>query len=134
MSLRFLLDTHVVVRWLSTPKKLSREQTRVLRDATLRRESLGVSAITLLEIALLFGNGAVRSDFRAADLLGDLESNPAIEIVPFTLDAAAEVAALGPTLRDPSDRAIVATARVRALRLLTSDQRIIDSNLVSVVA
>jgi PIN domain nuclease of toxin-antitoxin system len=37
-------------------------------------------------------------------------------------------------LRDPSDRAIVATARVRNLRLLTSDQRIIGSNLVAVVA
>jgi PIN domain nuclease of toxin-antitoxin system len=134
LSLRFLLDTHIVVRWLTAPKKLSREQTQVLRDAVLNREPLGVSAITLLEIALLFGNGAARSDLRAADLLGDLESNPAIEIVPFTLDVAAEVAALGTSLSDYRDRAIVATARVRALRLLTSDQRIIDSNLVPVVA
>jgi PIN domain nuclease of toxin-antitoxin system len=36
-------------------------------------------------------------------------------------------------LRDPADRTIVATARVRNLRLLTSDQRIIESNLVPVV-
>lgn len=99
-----------------------------------RREPLGVSAITLLEIALLFGSGAARSDVHAAELLGDLESNPAFEIVPFTLDVAAEVAALGPSLRDPADRAIVATARVRRLQLLTSDQRIIDSDLVPVVA
>ncbi|MGA1995037.1 MAG: type II toxin-antitoxin system VapC family toxin [Bryobacteraceae bacterium] len=134
MSPRFLLDTHIVVRWLTAPKKLSREQMRVLSDAVHRRELLGVSAITLLEIATLFGSGAARSDIRAGELFGDLESSPAIEIVPFTLDAAAEVAALGPSLRDPADRAIVATARVRRLRLLTSDQRIIDSDLVPVVA
>jgi PIN domain nuclease of toxin-antitoxin system len=47
---------------------------------------------------------------------------------------AVEVAALGEALRDPADRAIVCTARTRGLKLITSDQRIIDSDLVPVVA
>jgi prevent-host-death family protein len=37
-------------------------------------------------------------------------------------------------LRDPADRAIVATARVHRLRLITADRRIIDSKLVTVIA
>ena len=37
-------------------------------------------------------------------------------------------------LRDPADRAIVATARVHRLSLVTSDQRIIKSGLIPVVA
>ncbi len=37
---------------------------------------------------------------------------------------------MGGALRDPADRAIVATARIHNLKLLTSDQRIIDSRLV----
>jgi PIN domain nuclease of toxin-antitoxin system len=41
--------------------------------------------------------------------------------------------ALGDSLRDPGDRIIVATARVHHLRLLTADQRIIDSDLVAVI-
>jgi len=131
---RFLLDTHVVVRWLAAPKKLSRDQTRVLRDAVRRREPVAVSAITLLEIAILFGEGTTRSDIPVRDLLGELDSNPAFQIVPLTVDVAAEVAALGASLRDPADRTIVSTARVRKLRLLTSDQRIIDSKLVPVIA
>jgi PIN domain nuclease of toxin-antitoxin system len=49
------------------------------------------------------------------------------------VDVAAEVAAIGGSLRDPADRATVGTARVRRLRLVTSDQRIIDSGLVPVV-
>jgi PIN domain nuclease of toxin-antitoxin system len=53
--------------------------------------------------------------------------------VPFTLEVASGVAALGSALRDPADRAIVCTARLRKLRLVTSDYRIIDSNLVPVV-
>lgn len=131
---RFLLDTHIVVRWLAAPKKLSREQTRVLRDAVRRHEPVAISAITLLEIAVLFGEANTRSDIPLDGLLSEIDSHPAFQIVPLTVEVAAEVAALGGSLRDPADRAIVATARVRRLRLITSDQRIIGSGLVPVVA
>jgi len=47
--------------------------------------------------------------------------------------SAREVAALRDALRDPGDTAIVATARIRHLGLPTSDRRIIDSGLVSVI-
>lgn len=131
---RYLADTHIVVHWLVAPKLLSRDQTRVLREATRRREPIAVSAVTLLEMALLFGKGSMRSKVPAGQLLSELEAHPVFQIVPLGFDVASEVAALGPSLRDPSDRPIVATARVRNLRLLTSDQRIIQSNLVPVVA
>jgi len=127
---RFLLDTNIVIRWRAAPHRLSREQTRVLREVVRRREPLAVSAITLLEIALLLAGRSSRSDIPVHDLLSELESNPAFHIEPLTVDIAAEVAALGAPLRDPADRAIVATARIRKLRLITSDRRIIDSKLV----
>ena len=133
MNARLLLDTHVVVRWLAAPKKLSREQVRVLREAVRRREPVAVSAITLLEIAVLFAEGTTRSDVPVRELFDELTSNPAFQILPLTVEIAAEVAALGGSLRDPADRAIVATGRVNRLRLVTSDQRIIESKLVPVV-
>ena len=133
MAARFLLDTHIMVRWHAEPKRLSRDQTRVLRDAARQGEQVAISAMTLLEIALLFGEGRARSDTPAGELLREIDVNPAIQILPLSVQVAEEVAALGPSLRDPADRAIIATARVHKLRLLTSDQRIIDSKLVSVV-
>lgn len=133
MRSRFLLDTHILVRWLAAPEKLSKEQRRVLREAVRRREPLGISGITLLEIAVLFGEGSARSDIDVGELLGEIDSSHVFEILPLTVDVAAEVAALGPALRDPADRAIVGTARVRGLRLITSDQRIIGSRLVATV-
>lgn len=93
---------------------------------------VGVSAVTLLEIPLL-GEGRQRLSAGVNDLLDQVDTNPIFRIIPFTTDIAREVAALGDSLRDPVDRAIVATARVHRLTLLTSDQRIIDSNLVPVV-
>jgi PIN domain nuclease of toxin-antitoxin system len=129
-----LLDTHIAVRWLVTPRKLTREQLRALREAVRRRERVAVSAISLLELAVLFDEGGARSDVAVRELLEDLDANPAFEILPLTAVVAAEVAALGGGLRDPAGLAIVATARVFKLRLVTSDRRIIDSGLVPVVA
>jgi PIN domain nuclease of toxin-antitoxin system len=134
VSHKLLLDTHILVRWLATPKKLSRDQLRVLRDSVRERESLAISAVTLLEIAVLFGEGSARSDVDPGELFRELESNPAFQILPLSVEVAAEIAAIGPALRDPADRAIVATARVHRLRLITADERIIESKLVPVVA
>ena len=133
MNLRYLLDTHVAVRWLVTPEKLSKEQRRVLRESVRRQEPVGISAVTLLEIAILFGEGSTRSNIAVEELLNQLQSNPLLQVVPLAVDIAAEVAAMGGLLRGPADRAIVATARVWRLRLVTSDQRIVESNLVATI-
>jgi PIN domain nuclease of toxin-antitoxin system len=130
---RLLLDTHVLVRWLQQPKRLSRDQTRVLRDAIQRGEPLAVGAITLLEIAVLFGKGRTRLRVPVQELFTVLDAGAGFQVVPLDVEIAAEVAAMGDTLRDPADRAIVATARVHGFRLVTSDQRIIQSKLVPVV-
>jgi PIN domain nuclease of toxin-antitoxin system len=129
---RLLLDTHIVVRWLTNPKKLSREQSRVLESAIRQAEPLTLSAISLLEIALLGSGGKLGLKVALEELFEDLQS-PVFQILPLTYEVAAEVVSLG-VLRDPADRAIVATARVHRLRLVTSDQRITESKLVAVVA
>jgi PIN domain nuclease of toxin-antitoxin system len=129
---RILLDTHIVVRWLTDPKKLSHEQTRVLESAVRRAEPLTLSAISLLEIAVLGRSGKLGLQVPLEELFEDLQS-PVFQILPLTYEVAAEVASLR-GLRDPADRAIVATARVHRLRLVTSDQRVIESKLVPVLA
>jgi PIN domain nuclease of toxin-antitoxin system len=121
------------VRWLAAPDRLSREQARVLREAVRRHEPVAVSAVTLLEIAVLFGAGRAQSGVPVEELLREFDANPVFQVIPLTVDVAAEVAALGDSLRDPADRAIVSTARVRRLKVMTANQRIIASRLVPVV-
>ena len=134
MSPRLLLDTHVLLRWLAEPKRLSREQQQLLSAAAKRGEVVAVSDVTLLEMAVLLGQGSTRTKLTFRELFADLENNPSFRILPVTFEIAAEIASLGGTpLRDPADRAIIATARVHKLKLLTLDQRIIDSKLVLVV-
>ena len=94
---------------------------------------MGISAITLLEIAILSRDGPLRMKLSMDDVFAELEASPVFRILPLTIEIAKEVFALGAALRDPADRVIVATARVYGMRLLTSDRRIIESNIVSAV-
>ena len=128
-----MLDTHILVRWLGDPKRLSRDQARILNEVIRRRETVGISAITLLEVAILSRDGPLRMKLSMDDVFGELEASPVFRILQLTIEIAKEVSALGAALRDPADRVIVATARVHGLRLLTSDRRIIESNFVSAV-
>jgi PIN domain nuclease of toxin-antitoxin system len=126
-----LLDTHIAIRWLVQPKRLSSEQRRVLRRAADQGLQFGVSAMSLLEIAIKFRIGGEAGTAR--DLLALVETSPVIQILPLTTEIALDLMGLTQVLRDPVDSAIVATARVHGLKLLTSDQRIIQSKLVSVI-
>ena len=128
---RFLLDTHVVVRWLMEAKKLSREQTRVLERAVRHAEPVALSAISLIEMAVLTSDGRLKMSLD--EFFEVVQGNPLLRVLPLTYEIASEVASMGRSLRDPADRAIVATSRVHRLRLITSDQRIVESKLVPIV-
>lgn len=131
---RLLLDTHILIRWLFESRKLSRTQLRVLESAVRRGEPVAVSAISLLEIAILTSGEKPGLKLKVSlnEFFQDLSSNPTFRILPLSYEVALDVALLG-VLRDPADRTIAATARVHRLRLVTSDQRIIESKLVNVV-
>ena len=105
----------------------------MLKEVTRRAEPVTLSAISLLEMAVLSNQGRLKLKTSLARLFEDLQANPLFRVLPLTYEVAMEVASIGSALKDPADRAIVATARVHRLRLVTSDQRIIESRLVSVL-
>lgn len=130
---RLLLDTHVAIRWMADSKKLSRQQAQALEGAVRRTEPVALSSVSLLEIAVLASGGKLRMRTSLDEFFEALQKIPVFRVLPITFEIAEEVASMGNALRDPADRAIVATARVHRLRLVTSDQRIIESKLVSVI-
>ncbi len=93
---------------------------------------MALSAVSLLEIAVLASGEKPLFKVSLTEFFQDLSSNPVFRVLPLTYEVALEVASLA-VLRDPADRAITATARAHRLRLVTSDQRIIESKLVPVV-
>ncbi|HZS52766.1 MAG TPA: type II toxin-antitoxin system VapC family toxin [Bryobacteraceae bacterium] len=132
MKPHLLLDTHILVRWLIDSKRLSRSQTKAIETAVQRGEPIAISAITLLEIAILTSAGKLIFAAGLDSFLNNLRGNPIFRLLPLSYEVALEIASLG-ILNDPADRTIVSTARLHQLRLVTSDQRIVESKLASVV-
>lgn len=131
--MRYLADTHVLIRWLGDPRRLSKEQSRILENLVLHQEPVGVSMITLVELASLSQEPSRVSKFNLEKILRALETEAVFSTLPITTEIAREASRLFPILRDPADSVIAATARAHGLRLLTSDLRIISSNCVSTI-
>jgi PIN domain nuclease of toxin-antitoxin system len=93
------LDTHIVVRWLTDAKKLSREQARVLEAAVRQAEPLALSAVSLLEIAVLSSQGKLKLKMTVEGFFDHVRAGEVFQILPLTYEVAAEVDSLG-GLRD----------------------------------
>lgn len=131
--MRFLLDTHVVVRRCTDDPALSPAHRRLLDEAARAGERVGVSAVTLWEIAKLVEIGRLKASKVVDALIEEIESHPEVEVLPLTGRICVESTRLGPTFpRDPADQLIAATARYHGLTLLTNDERIRSSRVVAI--
>jgi len=131
--MRYLLDTHVLIRWLGEPRRLSKEQTRILQNLVRFQEPVGVSAVSLVELASLSQESTRVSKFNLDKIFQSLETGEVFVILAITPEIARDASRLLPILRDPVDTFIAATARAHGLQLMTSDVRIIASSCVPTV-
>jgi PIN domain nuclease of toxin-antitoxin system len=128
-----LLDTHALVWWVDDPTRLSTRQRREINRAG-RAGELWVSEITFWEIAALVERGRLRLTMEIDAWLEAAAAEPLVRRCGISPAIAGEIVELSVTRAwDPADRIIVATARVLGARLVTSDERIIDAELVTTV-
>ena len=128
-----LLDTHVWVWWANRPERLSRSQRTAIERA-LRRPSEPVllSIISCWEVALLCQHRRLRFAIPIDAWLEQATTRPGLEVVPLSLPIVVTASRLT-VLSDPADMVIVASAQHHGARLVTSDARIHDTELVPVV-
>lgn len=128
-----LLDTHAWVWWASRPERLSRSQRVAIQRARRRTsEPLLLSIISCWEVALLCQHRRFRFAIPIDAWLEQATTLPGIEVVPLSLPIVVTASRLT-ALRDPADMLIVASAQHHGARLVTSDTRIHDTELVPVV-
>jgi len=111
---RLLLDTHVLLWWLSGSPELD----PVLRDAIAEPANLVyVSAVSIWEIEI---KRALRK-LQAPQNWSDVLTEESFRRLPVTWEHALRVSGLPPIHRDPFDRMLVAQALIEKLVLVTDD-------------
>jgi len=119
-----VIDTHVLVWWLTRAPGLSRKAERTLA-AHGDPGQIVVSAISLLEIATAVRRGRLELSIPLDQWLADINSLPEIRIEPVSADIAALAGNLAePMHGDPADRLIVSTAFTLGVPLVTGDKKL----------
>ncbi len=128
----YVTDTHPLVWWVTgNHSNLSRRAMRCFEDASSGRVMVYLPAAVLWEIAFLRSLGRTLVRQRGEHWARSLLDQSGFALAPLDLDVIIEAGQLG-LHRDPFDAAIVATARVLDLPLITKDQEIVEANLVEV--
>ena len=127
---RPLLDTHAWIWWISGDSRLTLREREAL-DNLLPSERPVLAEISLWEVAMLVERDRLELDMDLERWLAVASAPATVELARLTPAVAAEVARLPEKFhRDPADRLIVATARVRKLRVLTRDKKISAARVV----
>ena len=128
-----VLDTHVLVWWVSGTGRISSRAARAIRMA-LRAGPVAVSTISILEIATAVRRGRLALAASVDQWLDDLRALPEISFQPLSFEIARKAGALGEAVPgDPADRIIVATASVLGAKLVTADERLAKAAAIQTI-
>jgi len=125
---RYLLDTHIVLWWMTDDPALPIAAGEII-DA--EDNDVFVSSITLWEIAIKASLGKLDAD---VSLISAAIGPAGMATLDFRVADAVEVKNLASIHRDPFDRALIAQARQNGLRLLTVDEELHAYGSVVLVA
>lgn len=127
----FLMDTHIWLWMSTTPQRLGRVVRRRLENP---RAELWVSPVSILEAQAAYRRGRLREIDNFTSWVSDSLSRFQIRSADMTRDVTMEGHTFSPPHGDPADHMLVATARAYGLVLVTDDERIIESQAVSILA
>jgi PIN domain nuclease of toxin-antitoxin system len=126
-----LLDTHAWIWWIEQDARLGARAIAAL-DSLPADQRPFLCDISLCEVATLVERGRLALDVPLEEWLDAAAHVRSVRVLPVSGRIAAEVARLPDSFhRDPADRLIVATSRAHRIPVLTHDDRIRRSRLVT---
>ena len=129
----YVTDTHPLVFWSSNRRRrLGNRARRILQQTEQGKHSIIVPIVVLEEINRLVERKIVRLEVPFRRWAEELERSPNFQVQAYTLEVLLESVSLM-AIRDPADRAIVATARQLRCPLITADELIRDGEWVDTV-
>jgi PIN domain nuclease of toxin-antitoxin system len=129
----YVTDTHPLIFWSANRKnRLGNRARRILQETEQGKHSIVVPIIVLEEINRLAERKIVRLNVPFRRWTEELERSANFLIQAYTLEILLGSISLA-AIRDPADRAIVATARHLRCPLITADELIQDGDWVDTV-
>lgn len=122
-----VLDTHVLVWWVSGIEKLSQNAANSIEKNLAIEGGILISSISAWEIAMLVASNRLSLSMQINAWLTEVARIPAVTFVPVDNSIAVNSVYLpGKFHKDPADRMIVSLARDLSLDLVTSDEKILQ--------
>ncbi|MCC7542623.1 MAG: type II toxin-antitoxin system VapC family toxin [Deltaproteobacteria bacterium] len=116
--MRLLLDTHVLLWWITDSRRLSTTARRLIADGD---NALLWSAASAWETAIKHALGRLQLPDAPAAYLPKHLARSGIQSWPVTQEHAFAAGALPAHHSDPFDRLLIAQARIDELELVTAD-------------
>lgn len=129
-----VIDTHVLVWWVSGDKSLSATAAKAIKDTLDNGGEVIVSSISAWEISMLIEKDRLILSMDVENWLDEVTQIDGVRFVPVNNEIGIKSTVLpGEFHKDPADRMIVATARKLAVPLVTADEKIRDYEHVKTV-
>lgn len=117
--MKYLLDTHIILWWLTEPEKITPKTRKIISD---KNNQIYTSSVSFWEMAIKKSIGRLTLTSNILDiLLGE-----GFKMLPLTPEESLSVADLPLIHQDPFDRMLVMQAKLNDLVLITHDKKIMD--------
>ncbi|HTE22497.1 MAG TPA: type II toxin-antitoxin system VapC family toxin [Candidatus Limnocylindria bacterium] len=114
---KILLDTHILI-WLAGGVKVGPQTLRLIQDADV----VLVSALSILELRIKYSTGKLPEVEKIIASIKTME----FEILDLTHTHTESYQIFNPLNKDPYDNALLSTALVESIALVTADQGILS--------
>lgn len=129
----YVTDTHPLIYWASDRKvRLGKQARRIFQEVERGRHSIVVPVVVLEEVARLVEKNVLRLSVPFRRWAEEIDRSPNFQVQSYTIEIVLESTTLV-SIRDPADRAIVATARQLRCPLITADEILQEGKWVDTV-
>ena len=123
----YLLDTHVLLWWLTAPEKISSAGHQIIAN---RNNIIFISSVSFWEVSIKNSLGKLT----LPNNMLTLSKSEGFKVLPLQPEEGLSVADLPHIHQDPFDRILIAQAKYNNLILLTRDQKIQNYPITTILA
>ncbi len=129
-----VIDTHVLIWWVSGSDSLSNKASKHIKDMLKNDGEVIISSISAWEIAMLIQKDRLVLSMDVESWLDEVSQIDGVRFMPVDNEISIKATMLpGEFHKDPADRMIVATARKLAVPLVTADEKILQYEHVKTI-